>query len=355
MVSTGIRRDLIEPLRHFARFEITHFYRFAEYGDLNEADLDNTLRPYHSPVDLYRQLIRLRPDVIQEVEPFSVRLQPYLWAGFAAASVTKARLLAVAFENRPLQAKFGRPVALMLRGLLTRYFARACLVIVLNEGAKRSAAECGVREPKLRRMMWGAWGVDLEEFSPSQEMDPHPLSILFAGRLVTEKGILPLLDAFERVARQLPDARLTIVGDGPARSSVEDRIKTLSGVTSTGIVKNRLMPDLLRAADVVAMPSLTTRKWEEQVGMVAIQAMACGVPVVATHSGAIPEYVPDGVAGLLVPENDSAALANALVRLLDDRPLHDRLARGARAYAREHYDATKNIAAAERALMGPCA
>lgn len=354
MVSTGIRRDLIEPLKHFTRFEMAHLYRYAEYGDLTPGDLDEMLRPYRSPYDLYRQLVRMRPQVIQGVEPFSAALQPYLWACFAAAATSRARILSVAFENRPVEAKFGRPIALLLCQVLNVYFRRACLVLVLNEGARRNVARCGIAGLKVQKLMWGAWGVDLDEFSPSQEMDRHPPSILFAGRLVTEKGIFPLLDAFARVQRVLPEAGLTIVGDGPERSSVEDRVKTWSGVRLAGVVKNRLMPDMLRAADVVAMPSLTTRKWEEQVGMVAIQAMACGVPVVATSSGAIPEYVPDGMAGLLVPENDPEALARALIRILQDRHLHDQMARGAREYACEHYDAAKNIDNAERALLGFC-
>jgi glycosyltransferase involved in cell wall biosynthesis len=75
--------------------------------------------------------------------------------------------------------------------------------------------------------------------------------------------------------------------------------------------------------------------------------MACGVPVIATRSGAIPEYVPDGVAGLLVPEGDLEALAGAILTLLEDEALRRRLGGQGRAYALAHYDARQHVAAAE--------
>lgn len=354
IVSTGIRRDLVAPLKHFNQFEILHFYRHADYGDLTPEDLDATLRPYRSPVDLYHQLVRSRPVVIQGVEPFSVALQPSLWACYLAARATGARLLAVTLENRPLEDKFNRLAASLLYRLLHFYFKRACLVIVLNNGARRNLEKCGISHVKVRKMMWGTWGVDLDEFAPVPAPRDQPPTVLFAGRLTREKGILVLLEAFARVQTTLPEARLNIVGDGSARAEVQARVRVMDGVNLAGVVKNRQMPEVFRKADVVAMPSLTTGKWEEQVGMVALQAMACGIPIVASRSGAIPEYVPDKIAGLLVPENNAEALAGTLLQVLRDRDLRDRLGRGARGYACQHYDAAKNIRLAEREVLEHC-
>ncbi len=354
IVSTGIRRDLIAPLRFFAEFELVHLYRRADYGDLTPADLDASLHPYRSPLDLYRQLVQAHPDVIQGVEPFSFALQPYLWACYTAAARAGARLLAVTFENRPLEIKFGRVLAFLLRLALRPFFQRACLIVVLNEGARRNVAACGVAPSRVQKSMWGTWGVDLDEFSPRPHNVERPPTVLFAGRLHEEKGILFLLDAFDLVRAAVPEARLVIVGEGPARREVERRVGAMGGVTFAGGVKNRAMPEFFRSADVVAMPSLTTRRWEEQVGMVALQAMACGVPVVATRSGAIPEYVPDGVAGVLIPERDAPALAKALVQVLSNRKLQAQFARSGRQYACEHYDASKNIASAERVVKEHC-
>lgn len=353
IVSTGIRGDLIAPLKYFSQFDLVHLYRFAEYGDLADADFDATLRQYHSPRDLYRQLIATHANVIQGVEPFSLALQPYLWACYFAARRIGARLLAVTLENRPLEIKFGRVLAVALRALLRIYFARACLIIVLNEGARQNVLSCGVALRRIEKMMWGTWGVEVNEFSPGARARSMP-TILFAGRLHAEKGIFVLLDAFARVRPQIPNARLTIVGDGPARREIETRVRQWgAAITLTGVVKHRAMPEIFRAADVLAMPSLTTRKWAEQVGMVALQAMACGVPIVATQSGAIPEYVPAN-AGVLVPENDAPALADALIEMLRNPERRTPFSRAAREYAIEHYDARKNIARAEHVLREHC-
>src|SRR5437870_1386445 len=93
IVSTVIRRDLLAPLRYFTEFEIIHFYRAAEYGDLTAQDISPNLIPYGSSRELERLLFDLRPDVIQGVEPFSLALQPYLWACFRVARLTSARLI----------------------------------------------------------------------------------------------------------------------------------------------------------------------------------------------------------------------------------------------------------------------
>ena len=88
--------------------------------------------------------------------------------------------------------------------------------------------------------------------------------------------------------------------------------------------------------------------------MTNIQAMACGVPVVSTRSGAIPEYVPDGEAGLLVPERDPQVLADALLTLLSDPALRHRLGQAGRLYAETHYSAATNIRQAETVILERC-
>ncbi len=350
IVSAGVRRDLHAPLKFFSRFKPAHFFRINAYADMTADDLAIPLTPYASPRDLYRKLVNVNADIIQSVEPFSLRLQPYLWACYFAAIKTRARLIAVAFENRPLDARFGKPLAWVLRVELKFFFARADLVIVPNEGARLNALACGAPDARVVKMLWGTWGVDPEEFSPRVGEPPRAPTILFAGRLVKEKGIFILLDAFARVRAEIPDARLFFVGEGSARAQLVSASKALGeAVQVLGAVKNRAMPNFFRAADVVAMPSLTTRQWQEQVGAVALQAMACGAPIVAARSGAIPEYVPES-AGILVAENDSRALADALITVLRDESLRARMGRAGRAYACAHYNARVNIARGEKIL-----
>lgn len=356
LVSTGIRRDLLAPLRYWSDFDLTHFYRRVEYGDLTPDDFDSTLLSYQSPLDLYHKLRRACPSVIQTVEPFSIAQQTYLWACYLAARRIGARICVVTFENRSLEIKFNRLLAWLLRLSVRPVLARACLLIAVNRGARNNLVLCGIAPDRIKDMVWGTWGVDVEEFSPALE-PPACQTILFAGRLHPAKGIFVLLDAFARIHTQQPQARLNLVGDGPARSEVFARIKELNlenTVNLIGIVKNRAMPDQFRASRVFTAPSLTTPKWAEQVGMSSIQAMACGVPVVATTSGSIPEYIPDNVAGVLVKENDVGALADAVLKLLSDNSLHARLSGGGRKFALEHYDARTNVKRAQIALEEHC-
>ncbi|MGE5140148.1 MAG: glycosyltransferase family 4 protein [Rudaea sp.] len=354
IVSTGIRRDLLDPLKYLTAFEVTHLYRSESYGDLTAEDRPPGLVRYYSPLDLYRRLVLARPAIIQGVEPFSFALQPYLWACRLAAARTGASLLAVTLENRPLEVKFGRPAAWLLRMILRVFFTRVCLAIALNEGSLRNLISCGVPPERIKRLMWGTWGVDLEEFSPATGRAEPGATVLFAGRLVPEKGILVLFNAWPAVCSAVPGATLLIAGDGKTRAEVQARARTLPGIVLLGNVKNRDMPALFRRAAVFVMPSSTTSKWEEQVGMSALQAMACGVPVVATRSGAIPEYMPDGIAGSLVPENNSTALSSALVQFLLDHERRAETGRLAHAFAAANYDARANIRRAEQAVQESC-
>ncbi len=139
------------------------------------------------------------------------------------------------------------------------------------------------------------------------------VDVLFVGRLVASKGVGTLLDALART----PGATATIAGDGPARSELERRSAEL-GLTSrvrfVGWVSGAERAGLLAASRIFAMPSL----WDEPFGISGLEALAAGVPVVATDIGGIPSWLTDGEAGLLVPRGDAAALGSVLRRLIGD-------------------------------------
>jgi glycosyltransferase involved in cell wall biosynthesis len=148
-----------------------------------------------------------------------------------------------------------------------------------------------------------------------------------------------------------------MAGDGPAIDIVRAWIRN-RGLEPTidllGQVMNRDVPALMRAADVLAAPSVSDRRWAEQVGMVLLQAMASGLPLVTTRSGSIPEFVDDGETGLLVPERDPDALSLALRRVLSDSDLCARLAENGLRVASERYDAATNVRLAEAAILAAC-
>lgn len=190
-------------------------------------------------------------------------------------------------------------------------------------------------------------GVDTELFAPGDPaaardalaLPPGPV-LLYVGRLTPIKGLDTLLEAMARLDGTLPRARLLIVGgeadeplDGHA-AELRRRLRALGlerRVTFVGAQPQERLRDYYRAADVTVLPS-----YYESFGMVAMEAMACGSPVVASRVGGLQTTVRDGVTGVLVPDSDPGALAEALVRVADDRALRGRLAREGVAWAARH-------------------
>lgn len=159
-------------------------------------------------------------------------------------------------------------------------------------------------------------GVDTARFRPQSRVQARsalgvPAAaqvVLFIGNLLPAKGAFDLLEAFARLA-QWPQLQLVYVGDGPARDGLVGRAAALGladRVRLAGKIPHAELPAWLAAAHLLCLPS-----HNEGVPNVVLEAMACGVPVVATRVGGIPEVVPE-VAGLLVPPRDSEALRRAL-------------------------------------------
>lgn len=156
--------------------------------------------------------------------------------------------------------------------------------------------------------------------------------VLYFGRLdIIQKGLDTLIEAFARVAASNPDARLRIAGRGKDAAAVRDLVMAANlsdRVEIAGSVSEAERRALLAGATVQVMPSRF-----EGFGMVAAEAMAAGVPLVATSAGSLPEVVDAPAGGILVPPSDPPALASAIDRLLRDREARDGLSRTARASA----------------------
>jgi glycosyltransferase involved in cell wall biosynthesis len=147
---------------------------------------------------------------------------------------------------------------------------------------------------------------------------PALQTVLFLANLEVRKGIHVLLDAFEALAPRLPDARLLVAGDGPESDVVRRRIRespALARVELLGHVDRTRVLALMQSCDVYCLPS-----YGEPFGMTALEAMACGRPVVATAAGGLQHLVPDA-GGRKVPPGNAAALADALAEVLGDADL----------------------------------
>jgi glycosyltransferase involved in cell wall biosynthesis len=357
VVSMDIRRDLILPMRGFAKFRLAHFYRQRPYADLLPEDMDESLEQFRSPVDLFRKLRQAQPDLVQGVEPLALSQLPYQAAILLYAILHRRPMFCSAHISVPIEKKYNLLAAVLLKTLLLPLWHYVHTFFYLNRGGRRNLRRMGVPEQKLIRHMYGTWGIDPNEFTPEIDgREPgwnHCSVILFVGRLHAEKGVFDLLDAYGRIVRDRPDVKLVFIGEGPHRIALERQIaeRKYTRVSLVGTVKNRDLPPYMRAATLFVSPAVTTKRWEEYVGMTNIQAMACGTPVISTRSGAIPEYVPDREAGILVPERSPAQLADAMMLLLSQEALRQRMGDYGRTYAVEHYDARKNVTMVEQYLI----
>lgn len=182
--------------------------------------------------------------------------------------------------------------------------------------------------------------VDLNLFRPAdggpENRPTESLRVGFAGQWSRGKGVYDLLEAWQSVKATVPSAELCLAGGaqlwknvaaGPDAVACEENVREMerNGALSTvNAVPRNQMPAFWNSVNIAVLPS-----HYEAFGLVALEAMACGVPVVVTAVGGLKEIVQDGESGLLVPLADVAALAQALVTLLTNEPLRQRLALGA--------------------------
>ena len=203
-------------------------------------------------------------------------------------------------------------------------------------------------------------GMDLTRFpAPGEEaagpagpsrtgIAPYPVHIISIGRLVAFKGFEYLIDACADLARRGLEFSCEIIGDGPLRGDLEARIRRLKlsdqvhllGSLSQGTVLERL-----GSADIFALASVTDKQGASDVfPTVIIEAMAAARPIVSTRLAGIPESVVNGETGLLIPPEDTMALAEALSRLIEDAKLRVHYGRAGRARIEQHFRIERTVA-----------
>ena len=182
-------------------------------------------------------------------------------------------------------------------------------------------------------------GVDARKFrpdtSPHGELPPH---VLFVGNVALNKGLRTVFETFLRLRASFGDLRLTIAGEGDEGLLEEMEVEAArhgagEALEVLGFVEQDDLPALYRRALVVAAPS----QYEGGLGMVYLEAMACGRPVIAGRAGGAPEAVVDGETGFLVPPDDVEATERAIHTLLTDGDLRQRMGEAARRRVDERF------------------
>ena len=267
---------------------------------------------YSNHLHFYVEKIRR---LLHEGPPDIVFVQEEPWSLVAQQTVLlRSRNSRVVFYTAQNQCKrYPFPFNLFLRRALR---ASDAVVSVCDEGR-----DAMIRQGYPKPVYVLPHGVDTTAFAPSPERRRQARRRLgldrfvvgYIGRLAVAKGVFDLLDALKQLG---PDFSLMVIGDGPDKESFLHRADELAlseRVIVVGTVPHSDVPALMPAMDAVALPSHTTSAWKEQFGRALIEAMSCGVPVIASSSGEIPRTVGD--AGIIFPETNQAALAGALRQL----------------------------------------
>ncbi|HEU4333725.1 MAG TPA: glycosyltransferase family 4 protein [Candidatus Eisenbacteria bacterium] len=210
-------------------------------------------------------------------------------------------------------------------------------IAAISEGVKEALARSGVEPSRVRVV---PSGIDLEPFEAPVDraalrarlgIAAGEILALQVAALAPHKSQSDLLRAAAIAGARVPALRVWIAGEGPLRATLEGEQRALGLGTSVRFLGFREdVNDLLAAADLFVVSS-----YLEGMGTSTLDAMAAGLPVVATRVGGIPEIVADGETGLLVPPRDPEALAGAIARLAEEPELRRRLAEGGRGRVRE--------------------
>jgi glycosyltransferase involved in cell wall biosynthesis len=281
---------------------------------------------------LSRLVKQLKPDIVHAHDPHGVAM--------AALALSMSTQLA----KPPLVAS--RRVDFRMRGnSLSRWkYRQVDCFICASDAIRQLLVAEGVPE---ERAVTVHEGIDLGRVDAAPPVNLHqelwlPHHAPLVGNvaaLVPHKGQRHLIEAAALVVRHVPDARFAIAGEGELRPSLERAIREHH--LEKHVLLLGFRPDVLslhKAFDIFVMSSVT-----EGLGTSLLDAMACGRPVVATRAGGIPEVVVDGETGLLVPPRDHEAMAAAIVTLLNDAGLRERMGHAGRGRARRRFSAERMV------------
>ncbi|MFO8108956.1 MAG: glycosyltransferase [Thermoplasmata archaeon] len=205
--------------------------------------------------------------------------------------------------------------------LKKRILRKSSLNIVRSKQMLNYALEI---DPQANILIAPSKGVDLEHFKPASDKNlEKEIKILYVGRLHKIKGLTYLIDAFLKLNKNYPTTRLTIVGEGELKRDMIDKIKNATSsehVQFVGEVDHERLPQYYRNSHIFVLPSLS-----EGLSNVIMEAMACGLPVIATDVGGNGELVKDGLGGFTVKPGNSDTLSTALEKLIASPPLTTRM------------------------------
>lgn len=218
-------------------------------------------------------------------------------------------------------------------------------IISVSDGVKNVLTGIGIPPERITTIhssvhdsLWQCTG-DADKIRKEFKLKPEDRIITIIAHIEPRKGYDTLLDAFPLILAKVPAAKVLVVGDGVYRPTIEKRIQEMKLIDKIILAGFRTdIADILAATDVLVSPS-----YLEGCCNALIEGMAAGKPVVGTNCGGTPEIIEDGVNGLLIPVKDSDALADAVVRLLTDKELAQKLGANGKQTVKEKFSVDRMV------------
>lgn len=264
-----------------------------------------------------RAIARHRPDIVHVHEPL---IPPVSWAAVRSAKALGIPVVGTFHAHYPDGCYHYR----LFEKALNPFFRKLDSRIAVSPTAAHTAAEYF---PADYRVIPN--GVDVERFRPAGD-SRNPNEILFVGRPDGRKGLPALLQAFPRVLKRCPDARLVIIGSRPEQVKLPKPL--LSSVELRGVVDEREIVRAMHSASLLCAPSTGA----ESFGIILIEALAAGLPVLASEIPGYRAVITPGHDGMLVSPGEPDVLADTLANLLQDGELRTRLSRAGLNTARRY-------------------
>ena len=236
----------------------------------------------------------------------------------------------------------GAEVLLAKKFFFVKYFLRHSLRNAAAITCNSSFTAGRVRELGVDRTIEVIpYGVTVDVKPRAEEKESQQIDLLYAGRLIERKGVEYLLKAMPQV-RESIDAHLHVVGDGdilPQLEQLANELRIGDHVTFHGFVSNAELENQYRQADVFVLPAIEDRRGDtEGLGVVLVEAISYLTPVVASNVGGIVDIVKDGETGLLVEQKNPEKLAAAIVRIVEDQELREKVVAGGLQHVQSYLD-----------------
>jgi glycosyltransferase involved in cell wall biosynthesis len=244
----------------------------------------------------------------------------------------------VSFHGADVMVDMDKPA---YREATSQMLDAVTLVLVRSESLRRAVVDLGCDPEKIEIQRTG---IPLKEFPFRNRAVPKNGEWRFvqAGRLIEKKGLPVTLHAFTTFLKQHPNAMLTLVGEGPLRPKLQKFARQLGvadHVSFTGFVSQEQLREIYYRSHIFLHPSQIGRDGnQEGIPNSMLEAMATGLPVFATEHGGIPEAIENGATGVLVPERDDEALAQALLNAAQDPDLLCRIGGAGASAVRNNFD-----------------